>query len=299
MQIKIAIVIPVYNESKIINSILSNPGFNKYTVVIVDDGSIEQLELKKTGFPLYLLTHSKNLGQGAALQTGMEFCKSLGANIVVHFDGDGQHQVADIENLIDPIIKNKADVTIGSRFMAKQGGVNNSTIIPYHKFIILKLARVVQFIFTGIVLSDSQNGLRALNANALNKVMLRENRMAHAIEIIQSCVRNKLKIKEVPVNILYSKYSIDKGQKLYNGLLICIKLFLNKIKILLIITFFIPLLAVITQQKQLLSNKGFYSVMAFVFILTAIFLLYHYKRRTILKATLKIRELAIKNVREI
>jgi polyprenyl-phospho-N-acetylgalactosaminyl synthase len=105
MQIKIAIIIPVYNESKIINSILHNPDFNKYTVIIVDDGSKEQVALNKTDFPLYLLTHCKNLWRDAALQTGMEFYKSLKAAIVVHFDGDGQHQVADIENLIGSLLK--------------------------------------------------------------------------------------------------------------------------------------------------------------------------------------------------
>jgi polyprenyl-phospho-N-acetylgalactosaminyl synthase len=299
MEIKTAIVIPVYNESKIINSILSNPDFNKYTVVIVDDGSKEQLELDKMNFPLYLLKHSKNLGQGAALQTGMEFCKSLGANVVVHFDGDGQHQVDDIQNLIEPIIKNRANITIGSRFMERQSGSSNSTIIPYHKLIILKLAKVVQFLFTGIVLSDSQNGLRALSENALNKITIKENRMAHAIEIIQSCVRNKIKIEEVPVNILYSKYSLDKGQKLYNGLLICVKLFLNKIKLMLAIVCCISFLVVIIEQKGLISTKYFYYTMVFIFIFTAIFLLYNYKKRAIQNETSKIRKLAIKNVREI
>lgn len=298
MQIKIAIVIPVYNESKIINSILSNPDFNKYTVVIVDDGSKEELKLNKTGFPLYLLTHSKNLGQGAALQTGMEFCKSLGANIAVHFDGDGQHQVADIEKLIEPIIKSMADITIGSRFMAKQSGGNGNTI-PYHKVIILKLARVVQFVFTGIVLSDSQNGLRALNVTALNKIIIKENRMAHAIEIIQSCVRNKLKIKEVPVNILYSKYSLDKGQKLYNGLLICVKLFLNKPKLVLLIVFGTSAAAVATQHKGLISSKYFYCIIAFGFIFTILFSLYNYNKRITQNTTTKIRQRALKNAVEI
>jgi polyprenyl-phospho-N-acetylgalactosaminyl synthase len=297
-KMNIAVIIPIYNESKIINTILHNPAFNKYTVVVVDDASKEQLVLNSISSPLYLLTHSKNLGQGAALQTGMDFCKTIPADIVIHFDGDGQHQVSDIENLIEPIVNNKADITIGSRFLANNIQ-SEGTTIPFFKIVILKLAKVIQYIFTGIVLSDSQNGLRALSKKTFTTLQLKENRMAHAIEIIQLSVKNKLIIKEVPVNILYSTYSMHKGQKFYNGFLICVRLLLNSAWWVAAIIGTAITAAVFFYNKALISKLHFYYTIAFVVTFGIAFLLFVYNKKLQVKATKKIRQLSLATVQSI
>lgn len=223
------IIIPIYNES-IIYELLQNEEFKKYKLILVDDGSNENLTLTKITIPFYFLRHPKNLGQGAALQTGMEFARLLQADIVVHFDADGQHNPSDIERLIQPIISKKADVVIGSRFLQKQNSNDPISLkIPVRKKIILRCARIVQFIYTGVILSDSQMGLRAISGSALQSIEITENRMAHAIELIKIFKGKKFLIKEVPVIINYTKYANKKGQKLLNGFFIVIRLFINKL----------------------------------------------------------------------
>src|ERR1035437_3013525 len=96
------IIIPVYNESKVINKLLQQQEFKNYQVILVDDGSTDNLSMKEIQIPFYFLQHSKNLGQGAALQTGMDLARSLNADIIVHFDADGQHEPTDIKSLIEP-----------------------------------------------------------------------------------------------------------------------------------------------------------------------------------------------------
>lgn len=290
----IAVIIPIYNESKIINTILCDPGFKKYTVIIINDGSKEKLELNTIHHQFYLLTHSKNLGQGAALQTGMEYCKFLKVDIAVHFDGDGQHQVSDIERLIKPLINKEADVVIGSRFLPGEKRSGRSKI-PRLKIIILKLAKVVQFIFTGINLSDSQNGLRALNAKALSTINIKQNRMAHAIEIIESCVKEKLVIKEVPVNILYSAYSMDKGQKIYNGLLIFLRLLFERINLILTIIFIAVVLLVFAKLTAIINTAYFYCAGVVISVFAIFFLCYNYNDKKKQKETIRVRGLALNN----
>jgi len=225
------IIIPIYNESKVIYNLLQNEEFKKYKLILVDDGSTESLSLSEIKIPFYFLQHRKNLGQGAALQTGMEFARSLKADIIVHFDADGQHDPHDIEKLIEPIIVKKANVVIGSRFLTPKKFINTSDSfkIPFRKKIILQCARIVQFIFTGITLSDSQMGLRAISGSVLQSIEITENRMTHAIELIQIFKEKKLLIEEVFVNIKYTAYTNKKGQKLINGFFIIVRLFINKL----------------------------------------------------------------------
>ncbi|MEO8762973.1 MAG: glycosyltransferase family 2 protein [Ginsengibacter sp.] len=222
------IIIPIYNESKVIYKLLQNEEFRKYSLILVDDGSKDPLSLNEISIPFYFVQHSENLGQGAALQTGMEMAKLLQADIAVHFDGDGQHDPTDIDALTEPVRLGKAHVVIGSRFLKHKGG-NNPSKIPFSRKIILQCARFVQFLFTGMILTDSQNGLRALSAAALQSIQVTENRMAHAIELIQIFKTRRFAVLEAPVNITYTEYSNLKGQKVLNGFFIVLRLLVNKL----------------------------------------------------------------------
>lgn len=295
----IAIIIPIYNESKIINAILSDPNWSKYNIIIVDDGSKDNLVINKQNYPVYLLRHSSNLGQGAAIQTGMDFSKSINADIAIHFDGDGQHQVMDIEKLVQPILNKEANVVIGSRFLSNIDHYENNPL-PSSKRIILKIARVVQFIFTGLILSDSQNGFRALDKKALKNIDLKENRMAHAIEIIQSCVKKGLIIKEVPVRIIYSEYSLSKGQKLFNGLMICVRLLLNKINPSFLFTIIVISLFFVQFYKITLLKLNFYFWLFIPIILFLLaFIIYNYLNNRKTNKTKEIRTAALNNFAKI
>src|SRR4029079_19417277 len=125
--------------------------------------------------------------QGAALQTGIDYAKMLEADIVVTFDADGQHSAADVKTLVEPLLKNEVDIVLGSRFLT------TNTDIPFPRKIVLQVARWVNFLFTGILLTDAHNGLRALGKRGLEKITITENRMAHASEILFEIKKQNLK----------------------------------------------------------------------------------------------------------
>lgn len=195
-----------------------------FHIAVIDDGSTQPLAPGIQHERLYLLRHTINLGQGAALQTGFLFALRQGADYVITYDADGQHSAADIDLLLEPLIKNEADLALGSRFMP--GASHNAT---RGRQITLRLARLVNYCFTGLRLSDAHNGLRALNRKALTTIYLSENRMAHATEILIQAARFKLRYREVPVHILYTDYSKKKGQSAFNSIRIFFDLVLHKL----------------------------------------------------------------------
>ena len=218
-------IIPSYNESgeieRVVRSILSHGIF---TIVLVDDGSTTRLDEQVKDLPVYCLRHRTNLGQGAALQTGMVFSKKIGAELAVTFDADGQHDASDLPALIEPILEKDADVVFGSRFLAKKASQMSGT-----RKLLVQIARIVNFLFSGLLLSDAHNGLRAFNKTALEKIEITENRMAHASEILFQVKHHRLRFKEVPVHISYTAYSHKKGQSGLDALKVFIDIVLHKL----------------------------------------------------------------------
>lgn len=179
-----------------------------YRVIIVDDGSSQDIAAEvKSLNGLYYLRHKINLGQGAALQTGIDFALKTDAVYLVTFDADGQHKPEDIPALIGPLQQQQADIVLASRFIQK--GYHNAT---WQRKWLLQLARWVNYLFTGIYLSDAHNGLRAMNRLAASSIRITENRMAHATEIIAQIKKKKLRYKEVAAKVIYTDYSRKKGQ---------------------------------------------------------------------------------------
>ncbi len=219
------IIIPVYNETATLREVLVQLEAHGFTnVIIVDDGSTQDVFYGISDLPVYYLRHRANLGQGAALQTGFEFSKKFDPSIVVTFDADGQHDVKDLPALLTPLKKRVADVTLGSRFLTPK----NQGMPPGRKWV-LKTARLINFLFTGLWLSDAHNGLRALNNKALHTIVLSENRMAHASEFILQIRKQQLIYREIPVNIRYTEYSKKKGQHATDSIKILFDLVLHKL----------------------------------------------------------------------
>lgn len=211
---KIHIVVPVYNHAdKLLDVIkgLFEQGYQN--IVVVNDGSDHEQIHQHLPTGITYIKHRVNLGQGAALQTGFLQALKDGTGIVVCFDADGQHDPSDIEGLLKPLLDQEADVTSGSRFMGTA-----LTDVPTVKIIILQLARMINFLFTGMMLSDAHNGLRAISRHALEKIRIKENRMAHATEILFEIKKHGLTLKEVPVKINYNDYSRSHGQSAWNSI---------------------------------------------------------------------------------
>ncbi len=221
----IYIVVPAFNESVVIKKVVEELIPYDYTIVVVDDGSAIKMATALNGLPgIQTIRHKVNLGQGAALQTGISYALKKGASYIITFDADGQHSAADIPAMLEPLQQGNVDITLASRFIRK--GSHNASRL---KQLILKLGRWVNYFFTGLYLSDSHNGLRAMNRHAAEKIELKENRMAHATEILFSIREHKLRYREVPATVLYTAYSKNKGQSVLNSIRIFFDLVLHKL----------------------------------------------------------------------
>lgn len=220
------VIIPSYNEAvEVVRKTVLPLLAYHYTVVLVDDGSHTDNFPALSDLPIIYLRHAINLGQGAALQTGMEFAKRQKAAFVIHFDADGQHPADELGQLLAPLLQGTADVVLGSRFLRTKD-VHN---IPRIRKIILLAARTVNGLFTGMWLTDAHNGLRALNQRAIGVIQLTENRQAHATEVLYQIRRNQLRAVEVPSCITYTAYSKAKGQSSLNAFSVFVDLVLNKL----------------------------------------------------------------------
>jgi glycosyltransferase involved in cell wall biosynthesis len=219
------LVVPVYNEQAVIEATLRRLMSSGYTLVVVDDGSSDETWAILGRLPVYRLRHSINLGQGAALQTGTSFAVQQGAAIIVHFDADGQHRPEDIAELIAPLRAGEADVVFGSRFLRSA----DCESVPPTRRVLLRGAIIVNRLLTGMRLTDAHNGLRALNRYAASQIVLRENRFAHASEILVHVRQRRLRYVERPTHIVYSAYSLGKGQKFWNSVNIILDMLLRRI----------------------------------------------------------------------
>lgn len=222
---KTFVIIPVYNEHEVVRQTVLQLIDKQYEVVIVDDGSATSPCSELGGLPVHFLRHMFNMGQGAALQTGMDYARQLGADIVIHFDADGQHSYLEIPSMIQPILDKQADIVVGTRFKRREDTLQ----VPLKKRMLLKSAVLINRFFSGLKLTDAHNGFRALNAIALNKINLKENRMAHATEILKQVKRKELRIVEVPTKINYTEYSQQKGQKPLNSINILFDLIVKSV----------------------------------------------------------------------
>ena len=207
----VTVVIAAYNEAKVIGDVVKDLQKHGYTdIVIVDDGSKDETGARAEKAGATVLRHIINRGQGAALRTGMQYALTHGADIIVTFDADGQHQAKDIKLLITPIIEGKTQAVLGSRFLE-----NATTEMPWHRRLLLKGSILVQYLFYGIKLSDAHSGLRALHHDAAAKINLRSDRMAHSHEFAEQIHRNRISYMEVPIHVRYTEYALRKGHGSY------------------------------------------------------------------------------------
>jgi polyprenyl-phospho-N-acetylgalactosaminyl synthase len=212
------LIIPAYNEAAVIGRVVADVVKRGYNVAVIDDGSIDETGHRAGAAGAIVVTHPINLGQGAALQTGIQFALRQGADTIVTFDADGQHRPADIDCLIDALTTSNADFALGSRF---RGG---AVAMPLSRRLLLMAAIWFTRLTTGLNVSDTHNGLRAMTRRGAGCIKLRQNRMAHASELLDEIARSGLRYVEVPVTIEYSRYSLAKGQRLADSLRILVDL---------------------------------------------------------------------------
>lgn len=216
------LVIPLYNEGTVIADVVRGAKTVFPNIVCIDDGSSDDSALRAREAGAWLVPHPFNLGQGAALQTGIDFALvQEDMNYVVTFDADGQHSVNDAMRMVLRLENEPLDIVIGSRFL------DNSTKLSMIKRMVLRLAVFFERARTGLSLTDAHNGLRAFNRVAAEKIQITQNRMAHASEFTSQIAQLELRYAEEPVTIEYTEYSKAKGQSIWNSVNILSELWMK------------------------------------------------------------------------
>ena len=213
------VVIPLFNEAKVIAEVVSRVKAVFPYVVCIDDGSRDNSVQEARRAGAVVIEHPINLGQGAALQTGFDFALTDPAMVdVVTFDADGQHSIEDAVAMVKLLQSQQLDVVIGSRFL------DSRTQLGAAKRAVLKMAAFFTRITTGMPLTDAHNGLRVISRDTLSRFSLKQNRMAHASEIVDIFSELKVNWAEYPTHIVYSEYSTAHGQSLLHSVNILVEL---------------------------------------------------------------------------
>jgi polyprenyl-phospho-N-acetylgalactosaminyl synthase len=206
------VIVPCYNEGAVVGGVVKEVMDTLPNVVCVDDGSTDETAQVIRGSSAHLIRHPINLGQGAAIQTGLTYALAQpGARFFVTFDADGQHRVEDAAGMVELVKTGSCDVVLGSRFLGKADSV------PLAKRIVLRTAAALSVSSRRLKLSDAHNGLRVFNREAAAALQITQNGMAHAQEIVTLLSNSEFRVVEAPVTIVYTEYSQAKGQSLVNG----------------------------------------------------------------------------------
>lgn len=200
------VVVPAYNEADMLPFVIGRARSNGHRIVCVDDGSSDATADVARANGCDVVVHPFNLGQGAAIQTGIDHALDRGADYVCTLDADGQHDPADLPRLIRALDEQGADFALGSRFLGK------AVDMPPARRALLSAATMFTRLTTGLAVTDTHNGIRAMTRRGAARIALRQDRMAHASEMLTQIRRSGLAMIEVPVTVTYTAYSLNKGQ---------------------------------------------------------------------------------------
>jgi glycosyltransferase involved in cell wall biosynthesis len=220
---QVYVVIAAYNEGAVIARVVTDVSRAGYQVIVVDDGSPDTTADIAYAAGAIVIRHPFNLGQGAALQTGIEYALAQAAAVIVTFDADGQHRVSDIARLTAALVEDRADFALGSRFLGQAPN------LPALRRLMLQAATLFTRLTTGLAVTDTHNGLRAMTSRGAAAIRLRQNRMAHASECLSQIAASGLRYVERPVTIEYTAYSLAKGQSIRDAVLILLDLFARRL----------------------------------------------------------------------
>ena len=196
--LKITVGIPAFNEEENIGAIIIKLKKIVDTVIVCDDGSTDMTNEISKKMGALVIEHKENLGYGSSIKSIFEKAKEMDSDILVTFDGDGQHNIDDVKKIVQPILEMNADIVIGSRFLNKDKNV------PKYRKIGIKTITKLTNVALEKKLSDSQSGFRAYNKKAINEINPKDSGMGISTEILIKANSKKLEIVEIPITILYN-----------------------------------------------------------------------------------------------
>jgi glycosyltransferase involved in cell wall biosynthesis len=195
--LNIVIGIPAFNEEKSIASIILRLKKKYETIIVCDDGSSDLTGSIAKELGAIVITHKKNLGYGAAIRSIFLKSRELEIDALVTFDADGQHRIDDIDSMIKPIIEDKADIVIGSRFL------HDKSKVPKYRKVGIKTITGLTNVATGLKVSDAQSGFRSYNKKSLENINPSDFGMGISTEILIKAKKLNYRIMEIPIVILY------------------------------------------------------------------------------------------------
>lgn len=213
-------VIPAYNEAGRISSVIHGAKQHVDRIIVVDDGSNDSTASIAAREGALVIHHMENSGAGAATMTGIEAARTFGADTVVTIDADEQHDPHAIPTLLDPIFRGAADIVFANRF-----GQRNR--IPAVRRFFNGVGNIITFLATGKWIKDSQCGFKAFGSKALHEVDLRMSGYEFCTEIVREAAQHQWRITEVPVKVVYSEYTLAKGQSFAHGVRTALKILLR------------------------------------------------------------------------
>jgi glycosyltransferase involved in cell wall biosynthesis len=217
------IVMPAFNEAPAIQSAIrevTDCGYSR--LIVVDDGSNDDTcERARAMEGVVAVRHCLNRGKGAAVKTGIEAAKRLGADRVVTIDADGQHNPRDIAAML-ALIERGYDVVLGTRLRNPRG-------MPLHKIAANLAGNCATWVLYGLWVTDSQSGFRAYSRRAIDQIETRTDRYEYDTEVIREIKRHRLKFTELPIEVRYTPYSMSKHnrQSIKNGVKALIRLLVS------------------------------------------------------------------------
>ena len=206
------VVFPAFNEATVIQSVIErtiSSGFSN--IVVIDDGSQDDTTEKAKEAGAYTISYCLNRGVGAVFQGALMYAKRNKLQHIVFIDADGQHFPEDIDKLMTKMEHSGADIVIGSRF------ISNQKDVPYKRRLYNRVANMITFLGRARV-TDSQSGFRLLNQKAIEKISLELDNYAACTEMIWKAKKNRLHIEEAPIRVVYTEYSMSKGQNFWKGI---------------------------------------------------------------------------------
>lgn len=216
------VCLPAYNEATALPGVVAElRAAGLHRIWVIDDGSTDNTSevLRRLGVPF--LTHPVNRGAGAAVQTAIALARQRGWPAILFLDADGQHQASDGLKLLHQLNARRTDLVIGSRLL------ETTTGMPASRRVYNALANTLTGLFCRKKYTDSQSGLRLLNARAISTLNLEVDGFGFCSEMIIKAERADLKIGEVPVTIRYTDYSLSKGQGFHTGVNTALQLLWN------------------------------------------------------------------------
>ncbi len=219
-------VIPAYNEERRIDAVVRALLLRVERVIVVDDRSDDATAIVAATAGAHVIRHALNRGQGAALKTGTVAALEDGAEIVAHFDADGQHDPDALTAMVAPIERGDADIVYGSRFL----GVEAEGMPTSRRALLWGARQFGTVIGAPRHFTDPQSGLRVMRADVARDLDFVQDRMAHCSEILRLVARSRWRAVEVPVRIIYTKETLAKGQKTADAFKIVWQLFLGSLQ---------------------------------------------------------------------